>query len=79
MSVGVSIAAVFAILVVLGVLGIVVARRAVPSGKKRFESHVREFRESGCTCDYTFVEAWGTTNVTRKHDCPVHGRGGKGG
>jgi hypothetical protein len=78
MSVGLSIAAVFAILVVLGALGIVVLGGAARSHKKRFEGQVRGFREAGCTCDYTFVEAWGTTNVTRKHHCPVHGRGGKG-
>jgi len=77
MSVIGAIVVVFVILVALGVFGIAVSMAATRSRKDRFESQVRQSRESGCTCDYTFVEAWRTTNVTRKHDCPVHGRGGK--
>jgi hypothetical protein len=70
---------VFGIVIVVAVLAYVVARSAVRSGRNRYERQVREFRESGCTCDYTFVEAWGTTDVTRRHDCPVHGKKGTNG
>jgi hypothetical protein len=77
MSVVGAIVLVFVLLVVIGVLGIVASGVAVRSRKDRFEDQVRQSRESGCTCDYTFVEAWGgDTNVTRKADCPVHGRRG---
>jgi len=78
MSVGGGIVLVFVLLVAIAVLGIVALRGVGRSSRKRFDMQVREFRESGCTCDYTFVEAWGTTDVTRRYDCPVHGRGGKG-
>jgi hypothetical protein len=79
MSVIGAIVVVFVTLVAIGVLGIVISIAATRSRRNRFESQVREFRQSGCTCDYTFVEAWGTTNVTRRHDCPVHGRKGTNG
>ncbi len=78
MSVVGAIGFVFFLLVAIGVVGIVVSNAIGRSRRQRFEDQVRQSRESGCTCDYTFVEAWSTTNVTRKYDCPVHGRGGKG-
>jgi hypothetical protein len=70
---------VFVILVAVAVVGIIVFSVVGRSRKNQFENQVRQFRESGCTCDYTFVEAWMSVNVTRRHDCPVHGRGGKRG
>ena len=78
MSVVSAIIFVFVVLVAIGAFGIVISVAVTRSRRSRFEKRVSELRQSGCTCDYTFVEAWGTTNITRKHDCPVHGRGGKG-
>jgi hypothetical protein len=79
MSVALGCAIVFVGVVVFAVVGIVVFSIVGRSFRTRFEKQVRQLRESGCTCDYTFVEAWGATNVTRKHDCPVHGRKGTNG
>jgi len=66
----------FVIVVVCAFLAYVVSRIAIRSGRSRYERRIREFRDSGCTCDYTFVEAWGTTDVTRRCDCPLHGKKG---